>query len=247
MNSKVLESIMIGSLIFAIASQISPALADPIASERENRAIKFIRERQDLRGSDLVDWSVLKDTGTPAGPFTLLPAAFSLTSPKGSELTVNIPPATATAGPPVVGLTGPSPLIQGTFQPGLYVLFTGGGDPRFPEKNNPSPITITFAKPVFGAGAALQPDDGCRTMCPYRGIIEAYDKNNQLIASFSTPGISSQKLDGSTPFLGVLSKKENISKIVFSIDPAITGPNPIGIGPLELTTTKPIRACENDD
>ncbi len=247
MNTRVLASIIIGSLILTVASQVSPALANQIASERENRAVKFIRDRKDLRGNDLVDWSVLKDVGTPAGPFTILPAVFSLTSPKGSELTVNIPQGTATAGPPLVVPTGPAPLIQGNFQAGIYVLFTGGGDPRFPEKDNPSPITIKFAKPVFGAGAALQPDDGCRTMCPYIGIIEAYDKDDQVIASFSTPGISAQKLDGSVPFLGVLSKKANISKIVFSIDPAISGPNPFGIDALELTTVRPIGVCVNDD
>ncbi len=245
MNSKVLGSIIIGSLVCTVALQVSPVLAEQVASEKENSGIKFIRDRKDLRGNDSVDWAVLKDKGTPAGPITFLPTVFSLSSPKGVGLTVNIPQAPPPASAPLVVQAGPAPLLEGTFLAGTNVLFTGGAGPLFPEKNNPSPITIKFANPVFGAGAGLQPDDSCTSFCPYRGIIEAFDKNDQLIAKFSTPGISQQKLDGSTPFLGVLSRKANISKIVFSIDPVFSGPRPIGIDNLELTTVRPIRFCVN--
>lgn len=205
---------------------------DAVASRRDAQNIKFVTSRNALGGDDTVDWSLL------GGPLTSLPLSVSVNSPKGFGLTIDINAVTAT--PPTVLQTGPEPLPATAFANGDFLLFTGGENPQFPGLENPSPITITFAKPVFGAGANLQPDDECTSTCPYTGIIQAFDKNNRLVATFSAPGISSRNLDGSAPFYGVRSTRANISKIVFSIDPAVSGPHPLTINALSLVTTKSV-------
>jgi 6-phosphogluconolactonase len=209
-----------------------PKVEDSIVSTRARDAqrVKFITSRQALGADDTVDWSTL------GAPFTAVPLKASVTSPKGFGLTIDIMAVTAT--PPIVFPTGPEPSIATAFARGDFILFTGGENPQFPGLENPSPITITFAKPVFGAGANLQPDDECTTTCPYTGIIQAFDKNNRLIGTFKAPGISSRNLDDSAPFYGIRSNRANISKIVFSIDPAVSGPHPISINALSLVTTK---------
>jgi hypothetical protein len=134
-----------------------PKVEDSIASTRTRDAqkIKFITSRKALGADDTVDWSLL------GAPFTALPPKVSATSPKGFGLTIDI--AAITATPPIVLPTGPEPSIATAFARGDFILFTGGENPQFPGLENPSPITITFAKPVFGAGANLQPDDECTT------------------------------------------------------------------------------------
>jgi 6-phosphogluconolactonase len=240
--SRVVLGVLLGAVTFAATVQALPATAQPSdyqkeSSEKEEQKVKFVKSRDALRGDDTVDWSVL---GRPGIPFTALPNNISLTSPKGLGLTVDI--AAITATPPGVFPTGPEPGIATAFALGDFLLFTGGENPQFPGLENPSPITISFAKPVFGAGAKFQPDDECETVCPFTGIIQAFDRNNNLLASFSTPGNSSRKLDDSAPFLGVMTGKANISKIVFSIDPAVSGPHPISINALSLVTAKPAGA-----
>ncbi|MGB5596382.1 MAG: PEP-CTERM sorting domain-containing protein [Crocosphaera sp.] len=66
-----------------------------------------------------------------------------------------------------------------------------------------------------------------------RTAIEAFDINNVSLGQFTLPGTSSEALDNSAQFYGVINDVPNISKITFSSDI----PNKaIGINFLSLVT-----------
>ncbi|MDY7013423.1 MAG: hypothetical protein SVX43_07420, partial [Cyanobacteriota bacterium] len=81
-----------------------------------------------------------------------------------------------------------------------------------PAPGNPGPLTITFDKPVFGAGTQIAVDDTPL----FTGFISVFDKDDNLLGAFSAEGTSSLALDNSALFLGVRSDIPNISKIAFS-------------------------------
>ncbi|RCJ26580.1 hypothetical protein A6S26_14345 [Nostoc sp. ATCC 43529] len=181
----------------------------------------LVTDRTTFGGNDEVDWVSLGKVFNPVSPdfSTFLPNSFSATSQGGLGLDVNIAP---TNNPlitqPFVFQTLPPPGIRTNFANGDYILFGGidvtgfGPNPSFPTDGNGGPFTITFDKPVFGAGTQIAVDD----RFTFDAFVSAYDINNNLLGTFSAQGTSSLLLDNSALFLGVRSDEANISRLVFS-------------------------------
>ncbi|MBP5976820.1 hypothetical protein HW132_29875 [Brasilonema sp. CT11] len=201
-----LKSTVIGVALFSIAATVaSPA-----------QAITFVTERTDLQSNDQVDWSSLGQIFNPLSPNTaaFLPNSFSAKSEGGLGLNVNIPLSTVPGvTPPFVFQTlFPPNGIPTNFEKGDFVLLTGLQARSFPAVGNPGPITITFDKPVTGGGTQVAVDDTPN----FTAFISAFDNANNLLGTFSVPGISSGALDNSAIFLGVSSDIPNIKRLVFS-------------------------------
>lgn len=230
-------SIAMGTALVVLASGAGkwaslPALAAPDDDATEtSRAVGFVNNRNVLGSENTVSWSAL------GAPFAAIPYRFRVSSTNGISVGVSIFKISAT--PPYTFQTGTAPLPETAFANGDFLLFTGGENPAFPKLENPSPITISFPEPVYGVGAQLQPDDECATTCPFNGILKAFDKRGNLLGILTSAGISSRKLDNSVPFLGVLSGNAEIAKVIFGIDPNVSGAHPISINTLSLLTTRP--------
>ncbi|MEG4072751.1 PEP-CTERM sorting domain-containing protein [Microcoleus sp. Pol14C2] len=201
-------------------------LAPPV----EAANLTFVSDRAALGGSDRVDWSIL---GPVQPPFKVLPNSFSVTSEQGLGVNVSIPP-TAAPGvtPPLLFQTLPSPGIPTNFASGDFILLTGLRPGPQPAVGNPGPLTITFDRPVAAAGTQIAVDDTFL----FTASISAFDSNNNLLGSFSTPGTSSLALDNSAPFLGVRSDAANISQIVYS---SSEGSRALGINSLSIAEAVP--------
>ncbi|EDX78346.1 PEP-CTERM putative exosortase interaction domain protein [Coleofasciculus chthonoplastes PCC 7420] len=91
-------------------------------------------------------------------------------------------------------------------------MFTGLNPAIFPSPGNPGSLTITFDTPVKGAGTQIAVDD----TFSFTAFVTAFDANDTLLGSFSVPGTSSIELDNSAAFLGILSDKPNIKRVVYS-------------------------------
>jgi len=192
--------------------------------------LTFVSDRAALGGSDRVDWSIL---GPVQPPFKVLPNSFSVTSEGGLGISVNIPQTTTPeVTPPLLFQTLPSPGIPTNFASGDFILFTGLRPGPPPAVGNPGPLTITFDRPVAAAGTQIAVDDTFL----FTASISAFDSNNNLLGSFSTPGTSSEALDNSAQFLGVRSDAANISRLVFS---SSEGSRAVGINSLSIAETVP--------
>lgn len=190
----------------AAGATLTALLAAPLSVQ----AATLINSRATLGGNDQIDWSSLG----PVEPFNFLPNSFSATSEGGLGLNVEIPPVSASGfTPPFVFQTAPPPGgIPTNFANGDFVLFTGLKAGTFPAVGNPGPLTITFDKPVFGAGAQITVDDTSK----FTAFISAFDNTNKLLGNFQATGTSSVALDNSALFLGIRSDTPDISKLVFS-------------------------------
>jgi hypothetical protein len=166
------------------------------------QAATLVTDRVALGGNDLLNWS------TVAAPSTFLPSTFSTAYAGGLGITVSIPAPTPPISQPFVFQNGPA--IPTNFGDGDFVIFTGLNFRT--QAGNPGPLTLTFAQPVFAAGAQLLPDEAG----PFTGFISAYDLNNTLLASFQLNGVTTTARDNSAIFLGVSSDTANISRLVFS-------------------------------
>jgi hypothetical protein len=183
------------------------------------RAIALVSSRAALPSNDQLDWSSLGKVFNPLAPnpAAFLANSFAATSTRGLGLQVTIPPAdNPSITPPFVFQTLPLPRgIPTNFAPGDFLLFTGFKftiPPTFPTLGNPGPISITFNRPVPGAGAQISVDDTPQ----FDAILSVFDDANQLLDTFIVPGTSSLALDNSAIFLGVRSDTANISRLVFS-------------------------------
>ena len=222
------------ALLFGTA--LSWSLMAPTA-----QAVSFTTNRDSLNATDQLDWSTLGPIFSPFGPpdpAIFLPSSFTATSEAGRAVQVEIPEAT-TPGvlPPFVFQTTPEPGIATNFGNGDYILFTGLIPGPTPAVGNPGPITLTFAEPVFGAGAQLAVDD----IFNFTGTISAFDSEDQLLGSFSAPGTSSLALDNAALFLGVTDEQPIISKLEFKS----SVPNSaIGLNQLSLVTRRNSEATD---
>jgi hypothetical protein len=173
-----------------------------ISLSSATQAVTLVTDRAALGGNDLLNWS------TVAAPFAPLPSAFSTASAGGLGITVNVPPPISPISTPFIFQNGPA--ISTNFGDGDFVIFTGLN--FVDQTGNPGPLTLTFAQPVFAAGAQLLPDAGGS----FIGFISAYDLNSTLLASFQLNGVTTTTRDNSAIFLGVSSDTANISRLVFS-------------------------------
>lgn len=122
--------------------------------------------------------------------------------------------------------------FSGDFLPGQILLT---------DWNSPFPVTISFSKPIFGAGLQVEPGQVDDLPAPFTVYLGAYDNGN-LIGEFSTTGIKSRAADGSAPFLGVLSKHKEITSLTYRVVTQTNGPTAgdLGMNFLSVRTTPPL-------
>ena len=197
LSIKDLSATALGAALTAIVA----VLPSPV------QAVTLVTERAALGGDDQINWSSL---GSVA-PFNFLPNSFLTTSSGGLGLTIEIPEITGITSP-FVFQTLPEPGIPTNFAQGDFILFTGFIPGPPPTVGNPGPLTITFDKPVRGAGTQIAVDDTLE----FTAFVSAFDNANNLLGTFESVGTSSLALDNSALFLGVLSETPNISQLVFS-------------------------------
>ncbi|MEH2119680.1 hypothetical protein [Nostoc sp.] len=186
----------------------------------------LVTERAILESNDQVDWGSLGKVFNPSAPdfSTFLPNSFLATSQGGLGLDINIAPTNKPQiTPPFVFQTLPPPGIRTNFAQGDFVLFGGidptgfqplpPGTPDPRTQGNGGPFSISFAQPVFGAGAQIAVDI---SNLEVETFITAFDSTNNLLGSFSALSTSSLALDNSAVFLGIRSDTPNISRLVFS-------------------------------
>lgn len=181
------------------------------------QAASLVTDRTTLGANDLLNWSSV------APPFTFLSSTFTASSVGGLGVTVSIPTPTPPVSQPFVFQNGST--IPTNFGDGDFILFTGLNFST--QAGNPGPLTLTFAQPVFAAGAQLLPDEGGA----FIGFISAFDLNNTLLGAFQLDGVVTTARDNSAIFLGVSSDTANISRLVFSTSIPNVG---IGINQLSI-------------
>ena len=178
-------------------------------------ALTLVASRTDLNANDLLNWSSL---GTildlsDIRPGDFLPNTFSATSDGGIGIDIGLPLASSPiVTPPFVFET--SSTAPTNFAAGDYVLaggFSPGGDFQNPALGNGGPISLSFSRPILGAGTQLAVDD----TFTYDLFVTAFDLNDNLLGTFSVGGTSSTALDNSAAFLGVISDTPNIARLVF--------------------------------
>ena len=177
------------------------------------QAVTFISQRDALNSNDQIDWLSLGKVfnSRSPNPAEFLPNSFSATSERNLGLNVEIPEIDGFT-PPFVFQTLPAPGgIPTNFASGDYLLFTGFLPGTFPAPGNSGPLSITFDQPVKAAGSQIAVDDTPN----FTAFVSAFDKENNLLGTFSTPGTSSLALDNSAIFLGIQSDKADISRLVF--------------------------------
>jgi hypothetical protein len=157
-----------------------------------------------LSGNDSIDWAQL-------GPeFTALSSPQSVVS--GGSLG-----AVVSSDGGTFELINQSSGWAGNFTPGMALLWTQGFGPD---------ITLTFASPVFAAGAFIQAD--------FYGAFTAQVFDGTTI--FTESGVSTSPGDGSAIFIGLQSTVANISSIQFTLTSAAYNPYDFAIGTVELST-----------
>ncbi|MDJ0732156.1 MAG: hypothetical protein QNJ33_19435 [Crocosphaera sp.] len=186
----------------------SAIVATILTQAAASYGLSFVSDRSALGANDQLDWSTL-----PVAPFSPLSSTFPAISDRGLGVTVSFPPPNTELGieQPFYFQTT-SDGIPSNYSPNDFVLFSGFN----PETliGNSGPLTITFDIPVLGVGSQLVVEN----TPSFLGTIEAFDVNNMSLGQFSLPGISSQALDNSAQFYGVINDVPNISRITFSTD-----------------------------
>lgn len=186
----------------------------------------LVTERAVLGGNDEVNWASLGKVFNPSAPSfsAFLPNSFLATSQGGLGLAINIAPTNnPQITPPFVFQTLPPPGIRTNFAQGDFILFGGidptgfiplpPGTPDPGTQGNGGPFSISFDRPVFGAGTQIAVDV---SNLEVETFISAFDNVNNLLGTFSVPSTSSLALDNSAVFLGIRSDTPNISQLVFS-------------------------------
>jgi hypothetical protein len=186
----------------------------------------LVTERAVLGGNDEVDWVSLGKVFNPSAPdfSSFLPNSFLATSDRGLKLDVNIAPTSnPQITPPFVFQTLPAPGIRTNFAQGDFILFGGidptgfqplpPGTPDPRTQGNGGPLSISFARPIFGGGTQIAVDI---SNLEVETFISAFDNVNNLLGTFSVISTSSLALDNSAVFLGIRSDTPNISRLVFS-------------------------------
>ena len=177
------------------------------------QAVTFVSQRNALNSNDQVDWLSLGKVLTPGStnPEIFLPNSFSARSERNLGLNVEIPQVNGLT-PPFVFQTLFAPGgIPTNFGNGDYLLFTGFLPGTFPATGNPGPLSISFDEPVKAAGSQIAVGDTFN----FTAFVSAFDEDNNLLGTFSTPATSSIALDNSAVFLGIQSDKADISRLVF--------------------------------
>lgn len=158
-------------------------------------AISLVTNRAALGANDYIDWSSFGPNGT------------SVTNP--SLINSNL------GNSATVSQGNPSNLIVrqqsvdwfGNFAPNDFVLYTNAFA---------SSLTISFANPVFGAGAQIQWNSNIYPN--FTANLTAFDSNNNSLGTFNLAGVSNNNADNSAIFIGVQDTTASIAKLTFSTD-----------------------------
>ncbi|MGB6298815.1 MAG: PEP-CTERM sorting domain-containing protein [Rivularia sp. (in: cyanobacteria)] len=199
------------NLSITLSIAVCTTFITPVSSKVQ--AVTFVSQRNALNSNDQVDWLSLGKVLNPRSPnpADFLPNSFSATSERNLGLNVEIPQVDGLTQPFVFQtLTDPQG-VPTNFANGDYLLFTGFLPGIFPAPGNPGPLSITFDRPVKAAGSQIAVDDSPS----FTAFISAFDKDDNLLGTFSTLGTSSLALDNSAIFLGIQSDKADISRLVF--------------------------------
>lgn len=174
----------------------------------------LVTSRAALGAGDHIDWGVL---GGPVSNFPSNP--FVVNSAMGNMTTVSKPSA------------GSFKAVEqdfnwfGNFAVGAQAIYTQSG----------ATMTLTFAQPVLGVGAQIQPNLTQFGGYPFTGTIEAFDSVGTLLGSFSRPGSSSANGDNSAIFIGVRSTDANIKEVRFGVP----GFSAFAINRVDIATPEP--------
>ncbi|BCL35560.1 hypothetical protein [Nostoc sp. MS1] len=206
-------TLTINKYVPIIATKLA-IIASMIVLPLPTKAVTLVTERVTLKANDQLDWLSLGKVLNPLAfnPADFLPNSFSATSEGGLGLRVDIPSVARVTPPFVFKTTLPPNGIPTNFADGDLILLTGLRPGTFPAIGNPGPLSITFKKPVLGAGTQISVDD----ISKYTLFVSAFDQTNTLLDTFSIQGTSSVELDNSAQFIGVRSNIPNISRLVFS-------------------------------
>ncbi|MDJ0660234.1 MAG: hypothetical protein QNJ42_12200 [Crocosphaera sp.] len=201
----------------------SAIIATILTQSSLSYGLNFVSDRSTLGANDQLDWSSLA-----VPPFSPLSSTFTTISDKGLEMTVSFPPPNTELGigQPLYFQTT-SDGIRTNYSPNDFILFSGFN--LVTQLGNPGPLTLTFETPILGVGSQLTVDD----TFSFLGTIEAFDINNVSLGEFSFAGTSSEALDNSAQFYGVINDVPTISKVTFSTD---INNKAIGLNFLSLVT-----------
>ena len=162
---KALTNFMLKSAIAASLITFGVMLPKPA------QAINWVTDRTALGANDYIDWGTLGSSSTPvANP-----------SPVTSNLGSNATISQANASNMQIRQQGVG--WAGNVAPNDFVLWT--------NNNGNGPLTISFANPVFGAGAQIQTNNyGNFTV-----NLTAYDGSDNVLGNFTSVGNSNGNAD----------------------------------------------------
>lgn len=153
----------------------------------------FVSSRPGIGGSGLLNWASVAAEGE------------ELVNPAGG-LAVSGTSLTATLSQPV----GPTFLRVdqgsfwlGNFAPGASAVWNLGGGPS---------VSVMFSEPVRAAGASFQTNEYTAS---FTGLIQALDAMQNVLATFTFTGVSSDAGDGSAVFAGISSSLGDIYGVRF--------------------------------
>jgi hypothetical protein len=169
-----------------------------------------VTDRTALGANDYIDW------GTLGSSFTPVPNPSPVTSNLGSNAIVS----QAVVSNMEVRQQG-SNGWGGNFAPNDFVLWTQGTN---------GPLTISFANPVFGAGAQIQSN----YMGAFTANLTAFDASDNVLGTFDWVGNSNGNSDNSAIFIGVNDNTASISKLSFSVPIASSNPEDFAINRLAI-------------
>ena len=178
-----------------------------------------VTDRTRLGSSDSANWSLF------GSPYTDVVSGSSIDSQSGIVVTVS---------QPEYGLQ----IMQqqngyfGDFFPGETLLTNW---------NSPFPITISFSRPIFGAGVNLEPAQVQDLPAQFSAFVTAYD-GNVWLGQFSTTGTKTTAMNGTAPFLGVLSDQANITSLTYRVAVQTNGPSTgdFAMDSISLKTENPV-------
>jgi hypothetical protein len=161
--------------------------------------VKLVKSRAAMDGNDLINWAQLGPT------LTNVPTPATVTSNGGLSATVsNLGGSsldTARQGDP----------WEGNFASNAPIVVTGQFTPS-------GSISITFASPVYAAGAQMDYNWISPVATPFTEIITAYDIGNNLLGTFTVQGEMDDFANNSAVFIGIRDSIPEISTVVFSTD-----------------------------
>lgn len=191
-------------------------LAIGLLSGGAQASVSLVTDASTLGANDQISWAQLGSAFTPVAS----PAA--VVSDGGLSVT-----ATSAGG--VFERRDQDTGWTGNFPAGEALLWTQYVGPD---------ITLTFASPVFGAGARIQSD--------YYGAFTARisASDGSLLGSFTHDG-NSNGVRGEAIFIGVLSTQADVGSITFTLDSAAGQPNNFAIGTVLLNSTAPVPEPES--